>query len=118
LHPETCPESDSVRRPAKKTAIAERRTHIPKYYAMEAKHKANLRTVEQLKEKGDQAYKDCNFYDAITHYTRCIERLEKHGRKGSDLALKAYMSRAGKSVVSLCVTMVRLVWVVVLCVFC
>jgi tetratricopeptide (TPR) repeat protein len=83
----------------------------PKYEAMEAKRKANLSPVERFKEQGDQAYKNANFEDAVAHYTKCIEQLEKDGKQGSDLALKAYANRAGKSVVYLCVTMVWRVFI-------
>ena len=69
----------------------------PKYDEMEKKRKAGLSAVERYKESGDQAYKNANFEDAVQHYTKCLDQLEKEGKQGSDLALKAYANRAGES---------------------
>jgi stress-induced-phosphoprotein 1 len=69
----------------------------PKFDAMEKKRKENLSPVERYKEDGDQAYKNANFEVAIQHYTKCLDQLVKDGKQGSDLALKAYANRAGKS---------------------
>lgn len=67
----------------------------PKWEKMEARRKAGLSPVEKHKEKGDVAYKNAQFEDAIDHYTKCIDMLLKQGKGGSDLALKAYSNRAG-----------------------
>lgn len=69
----------------------------PKFDAMEQKRKGSLSQVERYKEDGDQAYKNANFEGAVQHYTKCLDQLEKEGKKGSDLALKAYSNRAGES---------------------
>lgn len=69
----------------------------PKWEAMERKRKAGLSGVAQHKEKGDEAYKNAQFEEAIAHYTKCIDQLLKEGNGGSELALKAYANRAGRS---------------------
>ncbi|KAL3902096.1 MAG: hypothetical protein SGARI_005969, partial [Bacillariaceae sp.] len=66
----------------------------PKFDEMEQKRKANLSPVERYKEDGDSAYKNANFEVAVQHYTKCLDQLEKEGKQGSDLALKAYANRA------------------------
>mmetsp|Transcript_13943 Transcript_13943/g.26103 ORF Transcript_13943/g.26103 Transcript_13943/m.26103 type:complete len:326 (+) Transcript_13943:135-1112(+) len=66
----------------------------PKFEAMEKKRKASLSPVERHKEDGDQAYKNANFEDAVQHYTKCLDQLEKEGKQQSDLAMKAYANRA------------------------
>jgi len=66
----------------------------PKWDAIENKRKSGLSSVEKLKEKGDELYKDAKFEDAIEYYTKCIDQLVKQGKQGSDLALKAYSNRA------------------------
>lgn len=73
----------------------------PKWEAMEKKRKANLSTVEIYKEKGDAAYKNANFEDAIVHYTKAIDQLVKEDKGGSVLALKAYSNRAGTRAVGI-----------------
>mmetsp|Transcript_14702 Transcript_14702/g.35906 ORF Transcript_14702/g.35906 Transcript_14702/m.35906 type:complete len:326 (+) Transcript_14702:3773-4750(+) len=66
----------------------------PKFEAMEKKRKAGLSPVERQKEQGDESYKAANFEVAIEHYSKAIDMLEKEGKQGSDLALKAYANRA------------------------
>lgn len=66
----------------------------PKFEAMEKKRKAGLSTVERYKENGDASYKNANFEEAVGHYTKCLDELQKKGQQGSDLALKAYSNRA------------------------
>lgn len=66
----------------------------PKYEKMEKARKAGLSSVEQAKERGDDAYKQANFEGAIEHYSKCLSQLEKEGKQGSPLALKAYANRA------------------------
>lgn len=66
----------------------------PKFEAMEKKRKAGLSTVERYKENGDASYKNANFEEAVGHYTKCLDELQKKGQTGSDLALKAYSNRA------------------------
>jgi len=66
----------------------------PKFDAMERKRKANLTPVEKFKEQGDASYKNANFEEAVTHYTKCLDQLQSQGKSGSDLALKAYANRA------------------------
>ncbi|KAL3907599.1 MAG: hypothetical protein SGARI_003460 [Bacillariaceae sp.] len=66
----------------------------PKFDKMEKERKSNLSPVERYKEAGDQAYKNANFEDAVGHYTKCLDQLEKEGKQGSNLALKAYANRA------------------------
>jgi tetratricopeptide (TPR) repeat protein len=68
----------------------------PKFDAQEKKRKANMSPVERFKEMGDQSYKNANFEEAVTHYTKCLDQLRKEGKQGSDLALKAYANRAGE----------------------
>jgi len=63
----------------------------PKYEAMERKRKAGLSGTESLKEKGDQAYKNAQFEEAITHYSKCLDAL---GEKTSPLAIKCLGNRA------------------------
>jgi len=63
----------------------------PKYEAMERKRKAGLSGTEALKEKGDQAYKNAQFEEAITHYSKCLDAL---GEKTSPLAIKCLGNRA------------------------
>lgn len=67
----------------------------PKFDKMEEKRKAALSPVERHKERGDQAYKDAKFEEAIEHYSKCLSELESKGKQGSELALKAYSNRAG-----------------------
>jgi len=66
----------------------------PKYDAMEKKRKAGLSQTERYKEKGDTSYKNANFEEAVGHYTKCLDALQRDGKSGSDLALKAYANRA------------------------
>lgn len=66
----------------------------PKFDAMERKRKANLTPVEKFKEQGDASYKNANFEEAVTHYTKCLDQLQSQGKSGSDLSLKAYANRA------------------------
>lgn len=66
----------------------------PKYDAMEKKRKSSLSSTELHKERGDQAYKNANFEDAVDHYTKCIDNMKKDGKGESELALKAYSNRA------------------------
>lgn len=66
----------------------------PKFDAMERKRKATLTPVERFKEQGDTSYKNANFEEAVTHYTKCLDQLQSQGKSGSDLALKAYANRA------------------------
>jgi tetratricopeptide (TPR) repeat protein len=73
----------------------------PKFDEMEKKRKASLSPVERYKEDGDQAYKNANFEVAVQHYTKCLDQLEKEGKQGSDLALKAYANRAGKFLIEI-----------------
>ena len=68
----------------------------PKFEAMERKRKANMTPTEKFKEQGDSSYKSANFEEAITHYTKCLDKLQSEGKSGSDLALKAYANRAGE----------------------
>jgi tetratricopeptide (TPR) repeat protein len=68
----------------------------PKFDAMERKRKATLTPVERFKEQGDTSYKNANFEEAVTHYTKCLDQLQSQGKSGSDLALKAYANRAGE----------------------
>jgi len=63
----------------------------PRYEALERKRKAGLSGTESLKEKGDQAYKNAQFENAVTHYTKCLNAL---GEKTSPLALKCLGNRA------------------------
>jgi len=63
----------------------------PKYEAMERKRKAGLSGTEALKEKGDQAYKNAQFEEAITHYGKCLDAL---GEKTSPLAINCLGNRA------------------------
>mmetsp|Transcript_34704 Transcript_34704/g.84154 ORF Transcript_34704/g.84154 Transcript_34704/m.84154 type:complete len:252 (+) Transcript_34704:54-809(+) len=69
----------------------------PKWETMEKKRKAGLSSVEQHKEKGDECYKNAQFEDAVGHYSKCLDQLVKDGQGTSDLALKAYSNRAGRS---------------------
>merc|ERR1711871_178746 len=62
--------------------------------AMEKKRKAGLSTVERYKENGDASYKNANFEEAVGHYTKCLDELQKKGQTGSDLAIKALSNRA------------------------
>ena len=67
----------------------------PKYEQMEARRKASLSSVELYKERGDEAYKDAKFEEAIEHYTKCLDALlKKQKKQDSELALKAYSNRA------------------------
>jgi len=66
----------------------------PKFEAMERKRKANMTPTEKFKEQGDSSYKSANFEEAVTHYTKCLDKLQAEGKSGSDLALKAYANRA------------------------
>ena len=68
----------------------------PKFDAMERKRKANMTPTEKFKEQGDASYKNANFEEAVTHYTKCLDQLQSQGKSGSDLALKAYANRAGE----------------------
>lgn len=67
----------------------------PKFDKMEEKRKAGMSPTEKQKEKGDEAYKEAKFEEAIEHYSKCLSELEKKGKQGSELALKAYSNRAG-----------------------
>jgi stress-induced-phosphoprotein 1 len=66
----------------------------PKWQKMEAARKAKLSGPEAYKEKGDDAYKQAKFEEAIVDYTKCIDALLKSGKGQSELALKAYSNRA------------------------
>ena len=66
----------------------------PKYDQMEARRKASLSSDELYKERGDEYYKDAKFEEAIVQYTKCLDSLEKQGKQGSELAIKAYSNRA------------------------
>lgn len=66
----------------------------PKFDAMEKRRKASLSPTEQHKERGDTAYKNANFEEAVNHYTKCIDMLVKEGKAESELALKAHSNRA------------------------
>lgn len=66
----------------------------PAYDKQEAARKRGLSKTEQLKEKGDDSYKNADFEGAITKYTECLTALEKSGENKSELALKAYANRA------------------------
>jgi len=66
----------------------------PKYEAMERKRKASLSSTEIYKERGDEAYKQAKFEEAIGLYSKCIDALKKKGQMESELALKALSNRA------------------------
>jgi len=66
----------------------------PKYEAMESRRKSSLSGTELHKERGDGAYKNANFEDAVNHYTKCIDNLKREGKDQSELALKAHSNRA------------------------
>merc|ERR1712176_1534899 len=60
----------------------------------EKKRKAGLSQTERLKGQGDASYKNANFEEAISHYSKCLDQLQSQGKGGSDLALKAYANRS------------------------
>jgi len=66
----------------------------PRYEAMERKRKASLSATEIYKERGDEAYRQAKFEEAIELYTKCIDSLKKERKMESELALKALSNRA------------------------
>lgn len=66
----------------------------PKYEAIERKRKAGLSATEIYKERGDEAYKNAAFEEAITFYSQAIDALRKENKMESQLALKALSNRA------------------------
>lgn len=66
----------------------------PKYERMEAQRRANLSSDEVHKERGDDAFKNAQFENAIDHYSKCLAGLQKNGKGQSDLAMKAHSNRA------------------------
>jgi hypothetical protein len=62
----------------------------PKFDAVEKKRKSSFSPVERYKENGNEAYKSANFEVAVQPYIKCLDQLERDGKQGSDLALKAY----------------------------
>jgi len=66
----------------------------PRFEAMEKKRKAGLSATEIYKERGDEAYKNAGFEDAIGYYTQCIDALKRENKISSELAIKALSNRA------------------------
>jgi len=66
----------------------------PRFEAMEKKRKAGLSATEIYKERGDEAYKNAAFEDAIGYYTQCIDALKRENKISSELAIKALSNRA------------------------
>lgn len=66
----------------------------PRFEAMEKKRKAGLSATEIYKERGDEAYKNAAFEDAIGYYRQCIEALQRENKMSSELAIKALSNRA------------------------
>jgi len=66
----------------------------PRFEAMEKKRKAGLSATEIYKERGDEAYKNAAFENAIRFYAQCIDALKKENRMSSELAIKALSNRA------------------------
>lgn len=66
----------------------------PRFEAMEKKRKAGLSATEIYKERGDEAYKNAAFEDAIGYYRQCMEALQRENKMSSELAIKALSNRA------------------------
>lgn len=66
----------------------------PKYEAIERKRKAGLSATEIYKERGDEAYKNAAFEEAIRFYSQALDALRKENKMQSELALKALSNRA------------------------
>jgi len=66
----------------------------PRFEAMEKKRKAGLSATEIYKERGDEAYKNAAFEDAIGYYRQCVEALQRENKMSSELAIKALSNRA------------------------
>lgn len=66
----------------------------PKYERMEAQRRSNLSPDEVHKERGDDAFKNAQFEDAINHYSKCLDGLSRRGESLSDLAMRAHSNRA------------------------
>jgi len=66
----------------------------PKFERLEQQRRSNLSSDEVHKERGDDAFKNAQFENAIDHYTKCLTGLQKSGKSLSELAMKAHANRA------------------------
>lgn len=66
----------------------------PKYDRLEQQRRSNLSSDEVHKERGDDAFKNAQFENAIDHYSKCLAGLQKNGKSQSELAMKAHANRA------------------------